>query len=68
MPEFSLAWNRRRLEWRHDPEKSRWQLECVLCERVLLEGRPQLRIVARLARGKSAAGFLQRRASCGRHV
>jgi hypothetical protein len=53
MPEFSLAWNRRRLEWRHDPEKSRWQLECVLCERVLLEGRPQLRIVARLA-GKPA--------------
>jgi hypothetical protein len=49
MPEFSLAWNRRRLEWRRDRENSRWQLECVLCERMLLEGRPQLRIVARLA-------------------
>ena len=42
MPEFSLAWNRR-------SESAPWQLECILCERVLLEGRPQLRIVGRLA-------------------
>ena len=45
MPEFSLAWNRRRLAWYRRSESTPWQLECILCERVLLEGRPQLRIV-----------------------
>ena len=49
MPEFSLAWNRRRLTWNRRSESAPWQLECILCERVLLEGRPQLRIVGRLA-------------------
>ena len=49
MPEFSLAWNRRRLAWYRRSESAPWQLECILCERVLLEGRPQLRIVGRLA-------------------
>ena len=49
MPEFSLAWNRRRLAWYRGSESAPWQLECILCERVLLEGRPQLRIVGRLA-------------------
>ena len=49
MPEFSLAWNRRRLTWNRRSEPAPWHLECILCERVLLEGRPQLRIVGRLA-------------------
>ena len=49
MSEFSLAWNRRRLTWSRRSESAPWQLECILCERVLLEGRPQLRIVGRLA-------------------
>jgi hypothetical protein len=35
---YSLAWNRRRLESRRDPENSVWKLECVLCERILLAG------------------------------
>jgi hypothetical protein len=49
MSSFSVCWNRRRLAWRRHSERSPWQLEAILCERVLLEGRPQLRIVARLA-------------------
>src|SRR5262245_44619329 len=49
MPEFSLAWNRRRLTSSRRSEVAPWQLECVLCERVLLEGRLQLSIVARLS-------------------
>jgi hypothetical protein len=46
---YSLAWNRRRLESRRDPENSTWKLECVLCERIILEGRPTIRLVAILA-------------------
>ena len=49
MSSFSICWNRRRLAWRRYSERAPWQLEAILCERVLLEGRPQLRIVARLA-------------------
>jgi hypothetical protein len=49
MSSFSLCWNRRRLAWRRHSEHAPWQLEAILCERVLLEGRPQLRIVRRLA-------------------
>ena len=49
MPSFSVCWNRRRLASRRHSERAPWQLEAILCERVLLEGRPQLRIVARLA-------------------
>jgi hypothetical protein len=49
MSSFSVCWNRRRLAWRRLSERAPWQLEPILCERVLLEGRPQLRIVARLA-------------------
>ena len=49
MSSFSVCWNRRRLAWRRHSERAPWQLEAILCERVLLEGRPQLRIVARLA-------------------
>ena len=49
MSSFSVYWNRRRLAWRRHSERAPWQLEAILCERVLLEGRPQLSIVARLA-------------------
>ena len=49
MSSFSACWNRRRLAWRRHSERAPWQLEAILCERVLLEGRPQLRIVGRLA-------------------
>ena len=49
MSSFSVCWNRRRLAWRRHSERAPWQLEAILCERVLLGGRPQLRIVGRLA-------------------
>jgi len=49
MPTFDLAWNRTRLTWYRRSEAAPWQLQCILLERCLLEGRPQLRIVARLA-------------------
>ena len=49
MSSFSVCWNRRRLAWRRHSERAPWQLEAILCERVLLEGRPQMRIIARLA-------------------
>jgi hypothetical protein len=49
MSSFSVCWNRHRLAWRRHSERAPWQLEAILCERVLLEGRPQLRIVSRLA-------------------
>jgi hypothetical protein len=49
MSSFSVCWNRRRLAWRRHSDRAPWQLEAILCERVLLEGRPQMRIVARLA-------------------
>ena len=49
MSSFSVCWNRRRLAWRRHSERAPLQLEAILCERVLLEGRPQLRIVTRLA-------------------
>jgi hypothetical protein len=47
MSSFSICWNRVRLEWR---KHSEWAQEAVLCERVLLEGKPTLRIVCRIAR------------------
>jgi len=47
---FEICWNRRRfLEWRRDPENAPLLIEAILLERVLLDGRPQLEIVARLA-------------------
>jgi hypothetical protein len=49
MSSFSVCWNRRSLAWRRHSKRAPWQLEAILCERVLLEGRPALRIVARLA-------------------
>ena len=48
MPDYSLAWNRRRLAWYKNSGSAPWQIECILLERISLEGRPQLRIVGRL--------------------
>ena len=50
MSSFSVCWNRVRLEWRNHTERAPWAQEAVLCERVLLEGKPALRIVCRIAR------------------
>jgi hypothetical protein len=49
MSSFSVCWNRRRLAWSRHSERAPWQLEAIFSERVLLEGRPQLRIVRQLA-------------------
>jgi hypothetical protein len=46
---YSIAWNRQRLAWSKRSESAPWLVEAILMERVLLEGRPQMRIVARLA-------------------
>jgi hypothetical protein len=49
-PNFEICWNRRRfLEWRRDPENAPLLIEAILLECVLLDGWPQLEIVARLA-------------------
>jgi hypothetical protein len=50
MSSFSICWNRVRLEWRKHAERARWAQEAVLCERVLIEGKPMLRIVCQIAR------------------
>jgi hypothetical protein len=44
MPTYDLAWN-----WSRLSEAAPWQLEADLCERVLLEGYPQVRVGGRLA-------------------
>ena len=46
---FDVAWNRRRLEWRRHPQNSPWLIEAILLERTLIEGRPQMKLVARIA-------------------
>jgi hypothetical protein len=48
MADFSICWNRTRIEHRRDPESSHWRLECVLTTNALIEGRPVQQIVARL--------------------
>ena len=48
MPAFDVCWNRRRLDW-HRCEEAQWRQEAILLERVLLTGKPQLRIVCRIA-------------------
>ena len=50
MSSFSVCWNRVRLEWHKHTERASWTQEAILCERVLLEGKPTLRIVCRIAR------------------
>jgi hypothetical protein len=50
MPIFEICWSRRRfLEWRRNPENAPLLIEAILLERVLLDGSPQLEIVAWLA-------------------
>jgi hypothetical protein len=49
MLSFSVCWNSRRLAWRRHSERTPWQLEAILCERMLFGDRPALRIVGRLA-------------------
>jgi hypothetical protein len=46
---FEIAWHRRRLEWRRQPENAPWLTEAILLGRTLIEGRPALRIVCRIA-------------------
>jgi hypothetical protein len=47
---FEIAWNRSRLQCAKRAERAPWVEEAILCERVLLAGKPQLRIVTRLAK------------------
>jgi hypothetical protein len=49
MPGFDIAWNRRRLAWRHHRERAPWVQDAILLERMLLGDRPQLKIVCRIA-------------------
>ena len=49
-PTFEICWNRRRFQWRRrNPESEPAFIEAILLERVLLDSRPQLEIVAQLA-------------------
>jgi hypothetical protein len=50
MPAFDVVWNRTRLQWTRHAERAPWVIEGVLLERALIAGKPQLRIVTRLAR------------------
>jgi len=46
---YDVAWNRRkRLEWRN-AENAPWIIECFLLKRVLIDGRLQLKVAARIA-------------------
>jgi hypothetical protein len=47
---FDIVWNRTRLHWTKRAERTPWVVEAILLEGVLLAGKPQLRIVTRLAR------------------
>jgi hypothetical protein len=49
MPGFEIAWNRRRLARRRHGERAPLVQVAILLERALLEGRPQLKIVCRVA-------------------
>jgi hypothetical protein len=46
---FEVAFPRRRQESRRDPNLDRWTIECLLLERVLVEGRPCFKTVKKLA-------------------
>ena len=50
MPSFDIAWNRAWLTWYRRSESAPFRWEAILCERTLIEGKPALRIIARLAR------------------
>ena len=47
---FDVCWNRAWLTWYRRSESAPFRLEAILCERTLIEGKPALRIIARLAR------------------
>jgi hypothetical protein len=49
MPSFDIAWNRAWLTWYRRSESAPFRLEAILCERTLIEGKPALRIIARVA-------------------
>jgi hypothetical protein len=46
---FDVCWNRTWLTWYRRSESVPFRLEAILCERTLIEGKPALRIIARLA-------------------
>ena len=50
MSSFDVCWNRTWLTWYRRSESAPFRLEAILCERTLIEGKPALRIIARLAR------------------
>lgn len=47
---FDVVWNRCRLIWSRRSESAPWEVQAILLERTLIEGRPQMPIVGRLAR------------------
>jgi hypothetical protein len=49
MSSFDVCWNRTWLTWYRRSESAPLRLEAILCERTLIEGKPALRIVGRLA-------------------
>jgi len=49
MSSFDVCWNRTWLTWYRRSESAPLRLEATLCERRLIEGKPALRIVGRLA-------------------
>ena len=49
MSSFDVCWNRTWLTWYRRSESAPLRLEATLCERRLIEGKPALRIIARLA-------------------
>lgn len=49
MPGFEIAWNRRRLAGREHNERAPLVQDAILLKRVLLEGRPALKIVCCVA-------------------
>ena len=46
---FDVCWNRAWLTWYRRSESAPFRWEAILCERTLSEGKPALRIIARLA-------------------
>jgi hypothetical protein len=50
MSTYSVAWNRSWLVWSKRSELPPWAVESILLERTLIEGKPALRIIARLAK------------------
>jgi hypothetical protein len=48
---YDVAWNRSWLVWSKRSERAApWVVECILFERTLIEGKPALRFIARLAK------------------